>query len=132
MLDQDISGRQSRLKAMTEKVERFTETSDPSTASSLQARVKDLSLRFSEASHRHKEKLAKMEELKTKVELFENLSEKLQTFLETKTQALTEADVPGRDVTELSQYLQVCPLPNSWGRLSLSAAKTCSYVYWKS
>ncbi|XP_047650714.1 dystonin isoform X11 [Phacochoerus africanus] len=106
MLDQDISGRQSRLKAMTEKVERFTETSDPSTASSLQARVKDLSLRFSEASHRHKEKLAKMEELKTKVELFENLSEKLQTFLETKTQALTEADVPGRDVTELSQYLQ--------------------------
>uniref|UniRef100_A0A8C3WDJ7 Dystonin n=1 Tax=Catagonus wagneri TaxID=51154 RepID=A0A8C3WDJ7_9CETA len=106
MLDQDIVGRQSRLNAMTEKVEKFTETSDPATTSSLQARVKDLSLRFSEASHRHKEKLARMEELKTKVELFENLSGKLQTFLETKTQALTEADVPGRDVTELSQYLQ--------------------------
>ncbi|KAB1261408.1 Dystonin [Camelus dromedarius] len=106
MLEQDIAGRQSSINAMNEKVKTFTETADPSTASSLQARMKDLSRRFSEASHKHKEKLAKMEELKTKVELFENLSEKLQTFLETKPQALTEADVPGKDVTELSQYMQ--------------------------
>ncbi|XP_059967264.1 LOW QUALITY PROTEIN: dystonin-like [Mesoplodon densirostris] len=106
LLDQDITGRQSSINAMNEKVKRFTETTDPSTASSLQARMKDLALRFSEASRKHKEKLAQMEELKTKVELFENLSEKLQTFLETKTQALTEADVPEKDVTELSQFMQ--------------------------
>ncbi|XP_014443533.1 dystonin [Tupaia chinensis] len=106
MLEQDIAGRQSSINAMNEKVKKFIETTDPSTASSLQAKMKDLSVRFSEASHKHKEKLAKIEELKTKVELFENLSEKLQTFLETKTQALTEADVPGKDVTELSQYMQ--------------------------
>uniref|UniRef100_A0A673V1N7 Dystonin n=1 Tax=Suricata suricatta TaxID=37032 RepID=A0A673V1N7_SURSU len=106
MLEQDIAGRQSSINAMNEKVKKFMETSDPSTASSLQAKMKDLSVRFSEASRKHKEKLAKMEELKTKVELFENLSEKLQTFLETKTQALTDTDVPGKDVTELSQYMQ--------------------------
>uniref|UniRef100_A0A8D2B3W1 Dystonin n=1 Tax=Sciurus vulgaris TaxID=55149 RepID=A0A8D2B3W1_SCIVU len=106
MLEQDIAGRQSSINAMNEKVKKFMETTDPSTASSLQAKMKDLSIRFSEASHKHKEKLAKMEELKTKVELFENLSEKLQTFLETKTQALSEVDVPGKDVTELSQYMQ--------------------------
>ncbi|XP_065742451.1 dystonin isoform X3 [Phocoena phocoena] len=106
LLDQDIAGRQSSINAMNEKVKRFTETTDPSTASSLQARMKDLALRFSEASRKHKEKLAQMEELKTKVELFENLSEKLQTFLETKTRALTEADVPEKDVTELSQFMQ--------------------------
>ncbi|XP_053459745.1 dystonin isoform X26 [Nycticebus coucang] len=106
MLEQDIAGRQSSVNAMNEKVKKFMETADPSTASSLQAKMKDLSVRFSEASCKHKEKLAKMEELKTKVELFENLSEKLQTFLETKTQALTEVDVPGKDVTELSQYMQ--------------------------
>ncbi|XP_053078628.1 dystonin isoform X23 [Acinonyx jubatus] len=106
MLEQDIAGRQSSINAMNEKVKKFMETSDPSTASSLQAKMKDLSARFSEASHKHKEKLAKMEELKTKVELFENLSEKLQTFLETKTQALTDTDVPGKDVGELSQYMQ--------------------------
>ncbi|XP_006893206.1 PREDICTED: dystonin isoform X3 [Elephantulus edwardii] len=106
MLEQDIAGRQSSINAMNEKVKKFMETTDPSTASSLQAKMKDLSLRFSEASQKHKDKLAKMEELKTKVELFESLSEKLQTFLETKSQALTEADVPGKDVTELSQYMQ--------------------------
>ncbi|XP_046288541.1 dystonin isoform X18 [Marmota monax] len=106
MLEQDIAGRQSSINTMNEKVKKFMETTDPSTASSLQAKMKDLSVRFSEASHKHKEKLAKMEELKTKVELFENLSEKLQTFLETKTQALSEVDVPGKDVTELSQCMQ--------------------------
>ncbi|XP_006835798.1 PREDICTED: dystonin isoform X2 [Chrysochloris asiatica] len=106
MLEQDIAGRQSSINAMNDKVKKFMETTDPSTASSLQAKMKDLSVRFSEASHKHKEKLAKMEALKTKVELFENLSEKLQTFLETKSQALTEADAPGKDVTELSQYMQ--------------------------
>ncbi|XP_043762967.1 dystonin isoform X10 [Cervus elaphus] len=106
MLEQDIAGRQSSINAMNEKVNRFTETADPSTASSLQARMKDLAFRFSEASHKHKEKLAQMEKLKTKVERFESLSEKLQTFLEAKTQALTEADVPGKDVTELSQFMQ--------------------------
>ncbi|XP_024839778.1 dystonin isoform X19 [Bos taurus] len=106
MLEQDIAGRQSSINAMNEKVKRFTETTDPSTASSLQARMKDLAFRFSEASHKHKEKLAQVEKLKTKVERFENLSEKLHTFLEAKTQALTEADVPGKDVTELSQFMQ--------------------------
>lgn len=107
-LEQDITSRQSSINAMNEKVKKFMETTDPSTASSLQAKMKDLSVRFSEASHKHKEKLASVEELKTKVERFESLSEKLQTFLEAKTRALTEADVPGKDVKELSQYMQVC------------------------
>uniref|UniRef100_A0A8C0XMF4 EF-hand domain-containing protein n=1 Tax=Castor canadensis TaxID=51338 RepID=A0A8C0XMF4_CASCN len=106
MLEQDIAGRQSSVNAMNEKVRTFMETTDPSTASSLEAKMKDLSVRFSEASHKHKEKLAKMEELKTKVELFEKLSEKLQTFLETKTQAVTEVDMPGKDVTELFRHLE--------------------------
>ncbi|XP_038627542.1 dystonin isoform X17 [Tachyglossus aculeatus] len=106
MLEQDIAGRQSSINAMNEKVKKFMETTDPLTASSLQAKMKDLSVRFSEASNKHKEKLTNMEELKTKVELFENLSEKLLSFLETKTQALVETDGPGKDVTELSQYMQ--------------------------
>ncbi|XP_055964957.1 dystonin isoform X2 [Sorex fumeus] len=106
LLEQDIAGRQSSINAMNEKVKKFMETTDPSTASCLQAKMKDLSVRFSEASQKHKEKLAKMEALKSKVELFENLSEKLQTFVETKSQALTEVDAPGKDVTELSQHMQ--------------------------
>ncbi|XP_031222960.1 dystonin isoform X6 [Mastomys coucha] len=106
MLEQDITGRQSSINAMNEKVKAFIETTDPSTASSLQAKMKDLSARFSEASQKHKEKLAKMVELKAKVEQFEKLSEKLQTFLETQSQALTEVDMPGKDVPELSQHMQ--------------------------
>ncbi|XP_034622172.1 dystonin isoform X23 [Trachemys scripta elegans] len=106
MLEQDIAGRQSSINAMNEKVNKFTETTDPSTASCLQARMNELSVRFAEASTRHKGKLAKMEELKTKVELFESLSEKLQSFLDKKTQALNETDAPGKDVTEVSQYMQ--------------------------
>ncbi|XP_051008985.1 dystonin isoform X1 [Acomys russatus] len=106
MLEQDIAGRQSSINAMNEKVKTFIETTDPSTASSLQARMKDLSARFSEASQKHKEKLAKMVELKAKVEQFERLSEKLQMFLETQSQALTEVDMPGKDVSELSQHVQ--------------------------
>ncbi|XP_029394931.1 dystonin isoform X8 [Mus pahari] len=106
MLEQDILGRQSSINAMNEKVKAFIETTDPSTASSLQAKMKDLSARFSEASQKHKEKLAKMVELKAKVEQFEKLSEKLQTFLETQSQALTEVDMPGKDVPELSQHMQ--------------------------
>ncbi|XP_019393119.1 PREDICTED: dystonin isoform X10 [Crocodylus porosus] len=106
MLDQDIAGRHSSINAMNEKVKTFMETADSSTASSLQAKMNELSVRFSEASRKHKGKLAKMEELKTKVELFENLSEKLQSFLDEKIQTLNETDAPRKNVTEVSQYMQ--------------------------
>ncbi|KAL8172745.1 UNVERIFIED_CONTAM: hypothetical protein K2H54_016108, partial [Gekko kuhli] len=105
-LEQDIAGRQSGLNAMNEKVNKFIETTDPSTASSLQAKMKDLSLRFCEASKKHKKKLEKMEGLKSKVELFECLLDKLQLFLDKKAQALGDADIPGKDVTEMSLYMQ--------------------------
>lgn len=106
-LEQDIQGRQSSLNAMKEKMNKFMETADPSTASSLQAKMNELSERFCEASNKHKKKRERMEGLKTKVELFECLSDKLQSFLDKKTQALREADVPGKDVTEMSIYVQV-------------------------
>uniref|UniRef100_A0A8C4VF16 Dystonin n=1 Tax=Falco tinnunculus TaxID=100819 RepID=A0A8C4VF16_FALTI len=106
MLEQDIAGRQSSINTMNEKVKKFTEKTDPSTASSLQAKMSELAGRFSEASNKHKEKLMKMEELKTKVELFEGLSEKLQSFLDEKNQALSETEAPRKDVSEVSQYIQ--------------------------
>ncbi|NXJ82467.1 DYST protein, partial [Trogon melanurus] len=106
MLEQDIAGRQSSINTMNEKVKKFTETADPSTASTLQAKMSELAGRFSKASNKHKEKLTKMEELKTKVELFEGLSEKLQSFLDEKNQALSETEAPRKDVSEVSQYMQ--------------------------
>ncbi|NWW26394.1 DYST protein, partial [Falcunculus frontatus] len=106
MLEQDIAGRQSSINTMNEKVKKFMETADPSTASTLQAKMSELAGRFSEASNKHREKLMKMEELKTKVELFEGLSEKLQSFLDEKNQALSETEAPRKDVSEVSQYMQ--------------------------
>ncbi|NWZ24529.1 DYST protein, partial [Asarcornis scutulata] len=106
MLEQDIAGRQSSINTMNEKVKKFMETADPSTASSLQAKMSELAGRFSAASKKHKEKLMKMEELKTKVELFEGLTEKLQSFLDEKNKALSETEAPRKDVSEVSQYMQ--------------------------
>ncbi|KAF1556951.1 Dystonin, partial [Eudyptula minor] len=106
MLEQDIAGRQSSINTMNEKVKKFTETADPSTASTLQAKMSELAGRFSQASNKHKEKLMKMEELKSKVELFEGLSEKLQSFLDEKNQALSETEAPRKDVSEVYQYMQ--------------------------
>ncbi|NXB18470.1 DYST protein, partial [Rhagologus leucostigma] len=106
MLEQDIAGRQSSINTMNEKVKKFMETADPSTACTLQAKMSELAGRFSEASNKHREKLMKMEELKTKVELFESLSEKLQSFLDEKNQALSETEAPRKDVSEVSQYMQ--------------------------
>ncbi|XP_032999071.1 dystonin isoform X2 [Lacerta agilis] len=105
-LEQDIVGRQSSLNAMKEKLNKFMETTDPSTASSLQAKMNELSQRFCEANDKHRKKLEKLEGLKTRVELFECLTDKLQSFLDKKTQALSEADIPGKDVTEMSLYVQ--------------------------
>ncbi|NXA79875.1 DYST protein, partial [Thryothorus ludovicianus] len=106
MLEQDIAGRQSSINTMNEKVKKFMETTDPSTASTLQAKMSELAGRFSDASNKHREKLMKMEELKTKVELFEGLSTKLQSFLDEKNQALSETEAPRKDVSEVSQYMQ--------------------------
>ncbi|XP_031758907.1 dystonin isoform X7 [Xenopus tropicalis] len=106
ILEQDISNRQSSINTINDKVQKFMETADPSTASSLQAKMNDLFCRFSKAGELAKERTAQMEGLKMKVELFENLSDKVDLFLDQKFQSLTETDVPGKDVTELSQYMQ--------------------------
>ncbi|XP_039176244.1 dystonin isoform X31 [Crotalus tigris] len=105
-LEQDIIGRQSSLNAMKEKMKKFMETADPSTASSLEAKMNELSQRFCEAHNKQKKKLEDMEKLKTRVELFECLSDKLQSFFDKKAQALNEADIPGKDVAEMFLCVQ--------------------------
>nr|DBA26389.1 TPA: hypothetical protein GDO54_010659 [Pyxicephalus adspersus] len=106
MLEQDITSRQSSINAMNEKVKKFMETADSSSASSLQGKMNELCERFSKAGELTRARLEKMEDLKTQVELFEDLSEKVRSFLDKKLKALQEADGPGKDVTELSQYMQ--------------------------
>ncbi|XP_018416047.1 PREDICTED: dystonin isoform X2 [Nanorana parkeri] len=106
MLEQDITSRQSSINAMNEKVKKFMETADSPTASSLQGKMNELCERFSKAGELTRARLEKMEDLRNQVEQFEDLSEKMHSFLEKKSKALMEADGPGKDVTELSQYMQ--------------------------
>ncbi|XP_041107393.1 dystonin-like [Polyodon spathula] len=106
VLEQDISIRQSSITAMKEKVKKFIETADPSTASSLQAKMDTLSKCFTDSCKKHKEKVTKLEELKDKVELFEKTAQKVQQFVARRSQALSETDGPGKNVSELSQLMQ--------------------------
>ncbi|XP_058879939.1 dystonin-like isoform X26 [Acipenser ruthenus] len=106
VLEQDFSIRQSSITAMKEKVKKFIETADPSTASSLQAKMDTLSKCFTDSCKKHKEKVTKLEELKDKVELFEKTAQKVQQFVAKRSQALSETDGPGKNVNELSQLIQ--------------------------
>lgn len=115
-----MSSRQSSILAMKTKVKKFVENAEPAAAALLQAKMEGLSQRFTDASEQHKQKMAQMEELRDKVEQFEKTSEKVQQFVLRSSQALSETDGPGKNVTELSQLVQVCcsltvPKPSDYG-----------------
>ncbi|XP_059374124.1 dystonin-like isoform X2 [Carassius carassius] len=105
-VEQDMSSRQSSILAMKAKVKTFVEGAEPAAGVLLQTRMEGLSQRFTDASERHKQKVAQMEELRDKVEQFEKTSEKVQQFVLKCSQALSESDGPGKNITELSQLLQ--------------------------
>uniref|UniRef100_A0A4W3K970 Dystonin n=1 Tax=Callorhinchus milii TaxID=7868 RepID=A0A4W3K970_CALMI len=103
-LEQSISSRQTSISAIKEKVNCFIETADPSTASALQAKMEQLTKRFTAASDRHRARTETLEKLGSKVELFETTCKKLEQFVAKKSQAVTEVDGMGK---ELTQYMQV-------------------------
>ncbi|KAJ8248180.1 hypothetical protein GJAV_G00239220 [Gymnothorax javanicus] len=105
-LEQDLASRQSSMATMKAKLKTFAETADPSAASSLRAKMDTLSRRFSDASAKHKEKVARLEQLRDKVELFERTSEKVQQFVTKRSQDLSETEGPGKNVDELSQLMK--------------------------
>ncbi|XP_078397936.1 dystonin isoform X17 [Cetorhinus maximus] len=106
VLEQNIASRQSSISAIKEKANKFIATADMSSASALQAKVDDLAKRFTSASSRQKERTAKLEKLRDKVELFEKTYQKIEQFVTKKSLSLPEIDGPGKDVTELSQHMQ--------------------------
>ena len=106
-LEQDIASRQSSISTMKAKVKKFVETADPSAAALLQSKMETLSQRFSDACDKHKQKVSKLEQLKEKVEEFDNVGDKLQQFVVKRLQELHDTDGPGKTFDELSQLMQV-------------------------
>lgn len=92
---------------MKAKVKKFVETADPSAAALLQSKMDVLSQRFSDACDKHKQKVSQLEQLKEKVELFENIADKAQQFVMKRSQDLHETDGPGKTFNELSQLMEV-------------------------
>ncbi|XP_062286760.1 dystonin [Scomber scombrus] len=105
-LEQDIASRHSSISAMKAKVKKFVETADPSAAALLQSKMDALSQRFSDACDKHKQKVSQLEQLKEKVELFENIADKAQQFVVKRSQDLHETDGPGKTFNELSQLME--------------------------
>ncbi|XP_078788478.1 dystonin isoform X43 [Oryzias latipes] len=105
-LEQDIAGRQSSILTMKEKVRKFAETADPSSAVALQSKMDALSQRFSDACDKHKQKISQLEEVKEKVEQFENTAEKVHHVVEKRMRELHETDGPGKTFSEMSQLMQ--------------------------
>ncbi|XP_072354528.1 dystonin isoform X16 [Scyliorhinus torazame] len=105
-LEQNIASRQSSIRAIKEKANKFIATADMSSASALQAKVDELAKRFTSASGRQKERTTKLEKLRDKVERFEKTYQKIEQFVTKKGLSVPEIDGPGKDVTELSQHMQ--------------------------
>ncbi|XP_068137517.1 dystonin isoform X15 [Hyperolius riggenbachi] len=106
VLEQDITSRHSSISTINEKVKKFMETADSSSSSSLQGKMNELTERFSKAGELTRTRTEKLESLKTQVEQVEDLSDNIQSFLDITLKALMEVDGPGKDVTELSHFMQ--------------------------
>uniref|UniRef100_A0A8C6ZEW5 Uncharacterized protein n=1 Tax=Nothoprocta perdicaria TaxID=30464 RepID=A0A8C6ZEW5_NOTPE len=105
-LKQDIARQKSCLEATREMVTRFTETADGATASALRGKLAEVTERFGRLCRQHQEKEDALKGLLPKVEQFEQLSEKLQQFTESRARMLACGNQPERDITHFSQHIQ--------------------------
>uniref|UniRef100_A0A8C3LB73 Microtubule actin crosslinking factor 1 n=1 Tax=Chrysolophus pictus TaxID=9089 RepID=A0A8C3LB73_CHRPC len=106
-LKQDIARQRSCLEATREMVTRFAETADGSTAAALQGKLAEVAERFGRLCQQQQEKEEVLKGLLPKVEQYEQLSEKLQQFMESRARMLASGNQPERDIAHFSQHLQV-------------------------
>ncbi|XP_021231067.1 microtubule-actin cross-linking factor 1 isoform X9 [Numida meleagris] len=105
-LKQDIARQRSCLEATREMVTRFAETADGSTATALQGKLAEVAERFGRLCQQQQEKEEVLKGLLPKVEQYEQLSEKLQQFTESRARMLASGNQPERDIARFSQHLQ--------------------------
>ncbi|XP_077193455.1 microtubule-actin cross-linking factor 1 isoform X16 [Paroedura picta] len=105
-LKQDIARQRSSLEATQEMVAQFAATSDSSTAAALQAKLAEVTGRFNSLRSRQKEKEEALKDLLPKVEQYEQLSEKLQQFMESRSRLLASGNQPDHDIAHFSQQIQ--------------------------
>ncbi|XP_019403109.1 PREDICTED: microtubule-actin cross-linking factor 1 isoform X15 [Crocodylus porosus] len=105
-LKQDIARQKSSLKATREMVTRFMETADSATASALQDKLAEVTEHFNRLCRQQQEKENVLKDLLPKVEQYEQLSEKLQQFTESRARLLASGNQPDHDIAHFSQHIQ--------------------------
>ncbi|XP_064381197.1 microtubule-actin cross-linking factor 1 isoform X7 [Dromaius novaehollandiae] len=105
-LKQDIARQKSCLEATREMVTRFMETADSTTASALQRKLAEVTEHFGRLCQQQREKEDALKGLLPKVEQYEQLSEKLQQFTESRARMLASGNQPDRDIAHFSQHIQ--------------------------
>ncbi|KYO25812.1 hypothetical protein Y1Q_0023620 [Alligator mississippiensis] len=105
-LKQDIARQKSSLEATREMVTRFMETADSATASALQGKLAEVTEHFNRLCRQQQEKENALKDLLPKVEQYEQLSEKLQQFTESRARLLASGNQPDHDIAHFSQHIQ--------------------------
>ncbi|NXO67223.1 MACF1 factor, partial [Phainopepla nitens] len=105
-LKQDIARQKSCLEATREMVTRFTEAADSPAASALQDKLAQVTEHFGRLCQQQQEREDALKGLLPKVEQYEQLSEKLQQFTDSRTRMLASGNQPERDIAHFSQHIQ--------------------------
>ncbi|XP_048671676.1 microtubule-actin cross-linking factor 1 isoform X31 [Marmota marmota marmota] len=105
-LKQDIARQKSSLEATREMVTQFMETADNITAAVLQGKLVEASQHFEQLQLHQQEKESTLKKLLPQAEMFEQLSNKLQQFMENKSRMLASGNQPDQDIAHFSQQIQ--------------------------
>ncbi|KAM8998498.1 microtubule-actin cross-linking factor 1 isoform 14-T14 [Ara ararauna] len=105
-LKQDIARQKSCLEATREMVTRFMEAADSPTASALQDKLAEATEHFGRLCQQQRDREEALKGLLPKVEQYEQLSEKLQQFTESRARMLASGNQPDRDIARFSQHIQ--------------------------
>ncbi|GAB0199409.1 microtubule-actin cross-linking factor 1 [Grus japonensis] len=105
-LKQDIARQKSCLEATREMVTRFMAAADSPTASALQGKLAEVTEHFGRLCQQQREREDALKGVLPKVEQYEQLSEKLQQFTESRARMLASGNQPDRDIAHFSQHIQ--------------------------
>ncbi|ETE68158.1 Microtubule-actin cross-linking factor 1, partial [Ophiophagus hannah] len=105
-LKQDIARQKSSLEATREMVTQFMESADSTTAASLQTKLAEVTQRFSHLWRQQQEKEDTWKKVLPQVEQYEQLSEKLKQFMESRGRMLALGNQPERDIIHFTQQIQ--------------------------
>ncbi|XP_040280539.1 microtubule-actin cross-linking factor 1 isoform X5 [Bufo bufo] len=105
-LRQDIGSRRGSLDATGEMVVKFMETADKTAAANLQNKLSEVTARFDKVCQQQIVQETALKEVLPKVERYEQISEALQDFKETRSQLLASGNQPDRDIAQFSEQIQ--------------------------